>query len=182
MTNDEQTRKRPDPWAPNRPGIESLAASCTDYLGRITRSLKRGTDAHYVTDKAHQLRTTAALLVDACHEATLDARRCGAEVERSDEIDTWVEECALPREHAGPHSARRPATPIERAAAEAHELAEQAQQVADLAAWCTGPGGCDQADVDELDRGLRTLGRSLRGATSAVAALRAGGEETGGAR
>ena len=68
-----------DPWACDRPRIEGLLASCTDYLGRITRSLARGTDAHYVTDKSHQLRNAAALLVDTCHEATLDARRCGAD-------------------------------------------------------------------------------------------------------
>jgi hypothetical protein len=163
-----------DPWALDRPRIEGLVASCADYLGRITRSLQRGTDAHYVTDKAHQLRSAAALLVDACHEGTLDARRCGTDVEQTDdEGEAWVEECALPRGHRGPHSPRRPATPLERAAKEAHELAEQASHVADLLAWCTGPGGCDQADVDELERGLRTVGRSLESARSAVAALRA---------
>jgi hypothetical protein len=174
MDDHEHARRRPDPWAPSRPRIEGLVASCADYLGRITRSLKRDTDAHYVTDKAHQLRNAATSLVDACHEATLDARRCGAAIERTfADGEAYTDECTLPRGHRGDHDARNPATPIERALAEANELAYEARRVADLLAWVS-PGGYDAEDLDDLEQGLRTVGRSLDAARSAVAALRAG--------
>ena len=175
MGHDDEARARSDPWASSRRRIEGLVASCADYLGRITRSLKRGTDAHYMTDKAHQLRNAAALLVDACHEATLDARRCGAEIEQTfSDGEVSVDECARPRGHRGPHDARQPATPVERAAKEANELAYEARRVADLLAWCTGPGGYDHTwDVDDLEQGLRKVGWALESARNAVAALRA---------
>jgi hypothetical protein len=175
MDDDEQMRRRPDPWALGRPRIEGLVGSCADYLGRITRSLRRGTDAHYVTDKAHQLRNAAALLVEACHEATLDAGRCGVDIEQTfSDGEVYVEECARPRGHRGPHDASQPATAVERAAKEANELAYEARRVADLLAWCTGPGAYDRGeDVDDLERGLRKVGWSLESARVAVAALRA---------
>jgi hypothetical protein len=183
MNDDTQVTTRPDPWAPWRSQIESLTESCVDYLGRITRSLAQGTDAHYVTEKAHALRDAAALLTQACHEATLDARRCGAEIERVfDGGEVVVDECTLPRGHRGPHSPRRPATPVERAADEASELAEHARTVADRLAWYTGPAGYDRRDdVDELERELLHVGWALESTRSAVAALRTG-QATGDVR
>ena len=71
-----------DPWHPYRSTVEDHLGSCTDYLGRLRRSLagEIAPDRHYFADKAHQLHAATRRIA---HHDAHRARRIVLRLRRS---------------------------------------------------------------------------------------------------
>ena len=165
MTTHTSTR---DPFGPYRPSIESLAASCEDYLRRVR--LGMSDSRHYTIDKATCLRDTAARLARAAYEAGWGLRCCDGLARAVDlEGKAFLTDCALPAGHAGPHADYVPASPLAKADQAAHDLAEAARDLADTLAWIRHRG--DVVEAEDLEDVRSALGEVRRGLARASAAV-----------
>jgi len=154
--------------------IRERVESCTDYLGRIARTLASRPSRHYVAEKAQMLRDAAGRLVAGCHDVEGWLRACGEKYRRDVDGDTWIEECALVAGHDGQHCGEGPRSTLEVARDLADKVAEASLGLADHLGWIMhDPGRLgDRDDLEGLGRRYGELRRHVDRLSAALAALR----------
>lgn len=95
-----------DPWHPYRSTVEDHLGSCTDYLGRLRRSLagEIAPDRRYFADKAHQLHAATRRMVRLVQDIDSWLGECTAQTNHVESTgERYVVDCSLPAGHHGCH-------------------------------------------------------------------------------
>lgn len=120
-----------DPWHPYRSTVEDHLGACTDYLGRLRRSLagEIAPDRHYFADKAHQLHAAARRMVRLVQDIDSWLGECTAQTDHVDpDGDRYVVDCTLPAGHHGPHADGDQLLPGRRLTGELRDLADAVER------------------------------------------------------
>lgn len=128
----------PDPWGPYRATIEDHLDTCTDYLGRLRRSLagEIAPERHYFADKAHQLHTAARRMVRIVQDIDRWLGECAATIEHVDADSTrFVSECTLPAGHHGAHDDSDRLLAGRRITGELRDLADAVERISRHFGW-----------------------------------------------
>jgi hypothetical protein len=127
-----------DPWHPYRSSVEEHLGTCTDYLGRLRRSLAReiAPDRHYFTDKAHQLHAATRRMVRLVQDIDSWLGDCPAQTDHLDpDGERYVVDCTLPAGHEGPHHDGDRLLPGRRLTGELRDLADAVERISQQFGW-----------------------------------------------
>jgi hypothetical protein len=121
-----------DPWGPHRAAVAGRLETCSDYLGRLQRSLtgEAAPDRLYFSTRAHDLYEAARDLVRLTEDVEHWLIRCDerlVEVEPDGEVES---QCELPRNHYGGHTSHPPEALAAQVRTSAHELMDEAEATA----------------------------------------------------
>jgi hypothetical protein len=136
------------PWGPYRATIEDHVDTCTDYLGRLRRSLagEIAPDRHYFADKAHQLHTASRRMVRIVQDVDRWLAECGATVEHDDDDGLRsIGGCVLPVGHEGSHDDDDGAGRLVAGGllGELRDLADAVERLSDHFGWNAPAIDCD---------------------------------------
>jgi hypothetical protein len=162
-----------DPWHPYRSTVEEHLSTCTDYLGRLRRSLadEIAPDSHYFADKAHQLHAATRRMVRLVQDIDTWLGDCPAQTDHVDpDGERYVTDCTLPAGHQGPHDDDR-LLPGRRLTGELRDLADTVGRISQQFGWnaaavdrdlTRAPGGAHWPDaLADLATSLDTIARRI---------------------
>jgi len=169
---EEPMPERADPWHPYRSTVEDHLGTCTDYLGRLRRSLagEIPPDRHYFADKAHQLHTATRRMVRLVQDIDSWLGDCTAQTDHVDpDGERYIVDCTLPAGHQGPHDDGNRALPGRRLTGELRDLADAVERISQQFGWNAAavdrdlthaPGAANGPDaLADLARSLDTIAR-----------------------
>jgi hypothetical protein len=161
-----------DPWHPYRSTVEDHLGTCTDYLGRMRRSLagEIAPDRHYFADKAHQLHAATRRMVRLVQDIDSWLGDCPAQTDHVDpDGERYVVDCPLPAGHQGPHDDGDRLLPGRRLTGELRDLADAVDRISQQFGWdaaavdrdlARAPGGANGPDaLANLATNLDTIAR-----------------------
>jgi hypothetical protein len=161
-----------DPWHRYRSTVEDHLGTCTDYLGRMRRSLagEVDPDRHYFADKAHQLHAATRRMVRLVQDIDSWLGDCPAQTDHVDpDGERYVVDCTLPAGHQGPHDDGNRLLPGRRLTGELRDLADAVERISQQFGWdapavdrdvARAPGAADGPDaLADLATNLDSIAR-----------------------
>ena len=127
-----------DPWHPYRSSVEDHLGTCTDYLGRLRRSLagEIAPDRHYFADKAHQLHAATRRMVRFVQDIDSWLGDCTAQTDHVDpDGERYVVDCTLPAGHQSPHDDGDRLLSGRRFTGELRDLADAVERISQQFGW-----------------------------------------------
>ncbi len=149
-----------DPWHPYRSTIEDHLGTCTDYLGRLRRSLagEITPDRHYFADKAHQLHAATRRMVRLIQDIDSWLGDCPSQTHYVDpDGDRCLIDCTLPAGHQGPHADGDPLLPGRRLTSELRDLADAVERISHQFGWNAPAVDSDLARAPDATNGPDAL-------------------------